>query len=550
MTENEALASGHITEDKLEELQKRLFFRLDDEILLADLSKESFDKAKTPGVYLSDDERKTHMHVMGSSGGGKSKLIEFMIRQDIKRGVGVCVIDPHAELYWNILRYIICETNEETWRRVYLLNPSQEDYLVSYNPLIMKRGDHKAHALRILECLDKVLEESITEKFGVYEGLKSAFKTAAIRGYSTHKIKELLSSKDAREDLVASFNTNPLGDVDLQRFWIRSIESKTNGEILHWAKARFDILSESTPLELMCLQEDTLDLREVIQNNGILLVNLADSDIFNRKSSRTLGTMLISEILSTFKGDKEREEVFTTGIEKKIKPFYMYVDEFHEVYTDDFKDILTGLRKFGLHLILANQEFSQLTPEMRTTIKSVGTKAYFPVRDFNEAQEIFLQLGIYRKQIKDQVTTYTNLKDSEYEMPTYTVSTNARGEQTYTQGSRTVSGFKTIETVHKQYYSAEEVKLMEGKKFQLLPARTFLFHSKSFDEGIYLKTDWVFNYPVEQKYISMFHRYIANEKPSIYKEKETLIERLNLINNPLHEKNEDNSKIDSPNPFQ
>jgi hypothetical protein len=51
---------------------------------------------RTTEVSLSADQRVRHMHVIGSSGTGKSTLMLNLIMQDIERGEGVGVLDPHA----------------------------------------------------------------------------------------------------------------------------------------------------------------------------------------------------------------------------------------------------------------------------------------------------------------------------------------------------------------------------------------------------------------------------------------------------------------------
>jgi hypothetical protein len=535
MTENEALLKGDVSEEDIYELKDRIRLADSNQILLADHIEGEKNKYKDPGLYLLDDDRETHMHIMGSSGGGKSKLLEFMIRQDIKRGVGVCIIDPHGELYWNILRYIIleCDKDDEVWPKVYLINPSQKDYMVSFNPLLMKSGDFKTHSKRLISCLEKVWDIDINDKPGIKKALKAAFYTAAKRKLSINEVSKLLYKEESRIDLVDSFSHSPLGNDRVEEYWKETVRTKKYNEILFGADERLDALIDSEPLEFMAMQKKSLDLREVIENKGILLVNLATTNTFDQNSSKTLGTMLVSELLSNFKGDENTQESFMTGIKKEgVKPFFMYVDEFHEVFTDDFKSILSGGRKFHLHLILANQDFSQLTEEMKTSVKSVGTKAYFPVRDFHEAEEVFIQMGVHEDRIKDKYLTYANLKNSEYEMPTETVSTNSRGEQTRTIGRRTVSNFNTVETEHKIYYTPEEIRLMEGKKIQLLKPRNFLFHSKSRNESAFLKTDWVFDYPVEKKFIERFHKYVAEEHFNIYEKREVLEEKLRDINNP------------------
>jgi len=56
-------------------------------------------------MALRPDERRTHMHVIGSSGSGKSKFLECLIRQDLTSQQGFCQIDPHGTLYRDVLDY-------------------------------------------------------------------------------------------------------------------------------------------------------------------------------------------------------------------------------------------------------------------------------------------------------------------------------------------------------------------------------------------------------------------------------------------------------------
>jgi hypothetical protein len=48
------------------------------------------------GIARSD--RRQGLHIIGQSGTGKSSLMLDMIRQDIERGEGVTLIDPHGNL--------------------------------------------------------------------------------------------------------------------------------------------------------------------------------------------------------------------------------------------------------------------------------------------------------------------------------------------------------------------------------------------------------------------------------------------------------------------
>ena len=49
-------------------------------------------------VYLTAEQRVRHSHIIGAPGTGKSNLLFNLIRDDIERGEGVAVLDPHGDL--------------------------------------------------------------------------------------------------------------------------------------------------------------------------------------------------------------------------------------------------------------------------------------------------------------------------------------------------------------------------------------------------------------------------------------------------------------------
>jgi DNA helicase HerA-like ATPase len=530
MTDKEALKESVVTLKELVELEDRLAMCGDDEILLAD----DFDLSlSTPGYYLSDEERSTHMHIMGSTGGGKSKLIEFMLRQDINRGVGICLIDPHGELYYDILRYIIKNCDDDIKQKVFLINPTSKEYFVSFNPLQMHRGDAGTHAKRILSSLEKVWKTDFNEKPGIKKALKNVFKTAIIRNFTMHEVAKLLYDENTRNDFARELEYNPLKEPELQNYWIDVVKnSKQHKPILDGAYTRLEDLIDTKALKMMTLKEKSIDFNDVVNKDGIILVNLAESNSFDQKSALTLGVLVVNELLSVF---KERSEtfIFAGDNDKKIKwnPYYLYVDEFHEFFTPDFSKILSGTRKFGLHIILANQTFSQLDKldeSLRRDIMNNATvKAYFPLKDMKDSEEVIYQLGKYEPKVKEKVTRLQQFADGFD-----SVETTARSYSTgstsmnFNTGERLVARHRIDQSEENIYFTTQEVSLMEGKQFQLLKKRVFLFHSGQQQKGLYLATDWVFQTECKADEIYDFERFVGKNHSDIYEKISVLEKRL------------------------
>ena len=82
-------------------------------------------------VTLSATDRATHMHVIGSSGSGKSKFLEQLIREDLNNRQGFCLIDPHGTLYKDVLEYA---SHKVLKRDIVLLDLSKPEFVIGFNP--------------------------------------------------------------------------------------------------------------------------------------------------------------------------------------------------------------------------------------------------------------------------------------------------------------------------------------------------------------------------------------------------------------------------------
>src|SRR4051812_25909470 len=96
----------------------------------------------------------THMHVIGSSGYGKSKFLEWLMRGLLgHQDAGFCVIDWHGTLYRDLLNYFASKWY--TGRKVYLLDPSQRSYITGFNPFSSGAGDVSALVSRRIDSTVK-----------------------------------------------------------------------------------------------------------------------------------------------------------------------------------------------------------------------------------------------------------------------------------------------------------------------------------------------------------------------------------------------------------
>ncbi len=96
-------------------------------------NREEFQLAR-----ISEKDRATHFYVIGATGTGKTKFLEYLIKQDIEKGNGFGVIDPHGDLIEDIKGFLIrhyLPTAKEIMDRVILIDPTDSNFTVAFNPL-------------------------------------------------------------------------------------------------------------------------------------------------------------------------------------------------------------------------------------------------------------------------------------------------------------------------------------------------------------------------------------------------------------------------------
>src|ERR1700739_3738802 len=96
------------------------------------------DSTKTKKGIRQED-REAHFYVIGETRTGKSKFLENLIRQDIEKGEGLRVIDPHGDLC-NEVKYYLATHQSGLDEKVVLIDPMDEKKSVSFNPLELPEG--------------------------------------------------------------------------------------------------------------------------------------------------------------------------------------------------------------------------------------------------------------------------------------------------------------------------------------------------------------------------------------------------------------------------
>ena len=311
-----------------------------------------YDALKRP-VRLLQNQRKIHMHVIGSSGSGKSKLLEWMMRGDLRNRQGFCLIDPHGTLYDDIVAYCAHHVLD---REIIQLNLSRPDSVVGFNPFVRTDGGDVSVQVdrRIAATMRAWNVEDTDQTPTLARTLRLIYTVMLELNLGLPQVAHLIdfNASEIRGKLIDQLQT-PL----IQREWreLQALKAKDWREETLSAKNRlFKFLTSPTLARFMGVSDRSLNLQQVMDEGKVLLVNLAPSDHLSHENAKAFGALLVND----FYESALRRQRNAAG--RSPAPYYLYIDEFQNFVTLDIDDMLDQVRKFGLYLILAHQRFGQL----------------------------------------------------------------------------------------------------------------------------------------------------------------------------------------------
>lgn len=121
-------------------------------------------------------------------------------------------------------------------------------------------------------------------------------------------------------------------------------------------------LTSDTLLQFIGIEGKTIDLLEVMNQQKIILVNLARSEDLSHDEARLFGALLVNQFFQS--ALKRKKDAFG----RDPTPYQLYLDEFQNFVSIDLCDMLDEVRKFGLFLNLSHQRFGQLDEDIEDAI--------------------------------------------------------------------------------------------------------------------------------------------------------------------------------------
>ncbi len=334
-----------------------------------------------PKFHISAKVRNFHTYVVGLTGRGKSKFLQNCVAQDILAGKGCAVIDPHGDLAKDVLRHLISKgffSHSSSYDRIVYIAPRRRDYVVPFNVLKRPAADTETYevAQRVISAFMRTWARTLSEPPRFQQIMRAALAALIERGETLCSLYRLLTEDEFRNELLQGID-DPKVAQDCRLFF--------ENEFNRWGREQASMMSSTTNkvsaltdnpsiFYMLGQKENQIDIRKIMDEGKVLFVDLGDCD---DETKRLFGSLVVTGF------EHAALSRSRTPFETR-KPYYLYVDEFqdfvcHPGAAETFSQMLSQVRKFGLHMILANQSIAQLSTGLQTALGNAQTIIAFRI---------------------------------------------------------------------------------------------------------------------------------------------------------------------------
>jgi hypothetical protein len=334
-----------------------------------------------PKFSISEQVRQFHMYVVGLTGRGKSKFLQNCLVQDITAGRGCAVIDPHGDLAKDVLKSLVSmnffEANNSLDRILYVA-PRRRDYVVPFN--VLKRPDSTTETYeicqRVISAFMRTWARTLQEPPRFQQVMRASLAVLVETNETLMDLYKLLTDDIYRLEHLERIQ-NPKVKADCNAFF--------RNEFDRWGRDRPKMIGSTTNkisamienpsiYNMLSQKENHLNIRKIMDEGKVLIIDLGDCD---DETKRLFGTLIVTGF--------EQAALSRSRIQKEIRnPYYLYIDEFqdfacHPGAAETFSQMLSQVRKFGLHMILANQSIAQLNNRLQVALGNAQSIVSFRI---------------------------------------------------------------------------------------------------------------------------------------------------------------------------
>ena len=326
------------------------------------------------GIRLAD--RMHHVYAIGQTGTGKSTFLLNLALHDARAGRGLCLIDPHGDLAQALHQQL-----DVPHLYFDVSNPACR---LGYNPLTRV---HRSFRPLLASGLIETLKKQWADSWGARMEHLLRYAILALLDQPQADIRDIVRlyvDKDFRKTVIAQ-----ISDPQVRAFWIEEFPkmnylTSIDG-VAPIANKLGAFLANPVVRRAVSEPEEPLRFRKIMDEGGIVIVNLAKGRLGTDMANVTGGLIITTIMLAAFSRHGSEE--------KARQPFMLHIDEFPSFTTEAFANLFPEARKYGLSLTLAHQHVSQVErPVFDAVLGNVGSIIAFRL-GAQDAPEFARQLG-------------------------------------------------------------------------------------------------------------------------------------------------------------
>ena len=371
-------------------------------------------------VALPVADARHHLHVLGSTGVGKSTLLAHLVLDDIHAGRGVVLIDPKGDL----ARDVQARIPDHALERLVVIDPDQPTKSATLNPLELRPGGDED---LIVDNIVSIFAAIFQRHWGprIDDVMRVACLTVMRHPDPTLlTVPPLLNNKQFRAPFTADL-TDPEG---LKGFWEwfeatpPALRAQVTGPVL--ARLRSFLLRDFVRATIGP-PRSSVDMTRILDRGGILIARLPKGQL-GEDTSRLLGSMIFASVW-------QAATARTRQPEPRRRDATVVIDEAHNILNlaGSVNDMLAEARGYHLSLVLAHQHLAQLPRETQLAISAnARNKIYFtcsPEDAHALARHTLPELDEHDLAHLDAYTAATRLVTSGREAPAFTLRTDDLG---------------------------------------------------------------------------------------------------------------------------
>lgn len=314
--------------------------------------------------YIPVADCRRNVYVVGKSGSGKSELLKTLFyklqyNSQTKHDASLVLLDPHGDVAEELKAV---DLNKNSDRLLYIDPYMQSGKTPIFNPLdLVDRSEESVeiHSQQIVKVFKEILQ-NVQLSNQMEALLKPCVTTLLFEGNMSLIDLYRFMDDNQNADLVAMGEESP---IPMHRDFFKSqFRNPTFEKTKASISVKIQSLLNTSTFYNLATGYSTVDLEAAMNAGKVIIFNLSKGRM-GEEASDAFGRFVIANIQSIALrrvNQKKADRV----------PTYVFIDECQNYITESIRVMLAETRKYGVHLVLANQYVTQLGTRTQQAILS------------------------------------------------------------------------------------------------------------------------------------------------------------------------------------